>query len=171
MLTVQDAIAPVSDANSYQSLTDARAMAMIYGLSLPDDDVKAEAALISGCFYINQFEHKFSGERLTDTQNTAYPREGATVLCKPVESSPFPNDLLVAQLTAAEAFGKNINLFGDANDGKSVASETVGKLSRSYFETGKTGNTVTYPRFDNALKPLLAGGGSALNIIGGQLWG
>ncbi|UJP30021.1 hypothetical protein [Salmonella phage CKT1] len=44
------------NADSYVSLEDGRATAAKYGLELPEDDTKAEAALRNGAVYVGLFE-------------------------------------------------------------------------------------------------------------------
>lgn len=163
-LIIQDSSNPVSNANSYQSLVDARALAAMYAITLPADDTEAETALINGWAYIDSFEGEMCGERSTDIQNTAYPRSGVYIRCNELPSDEFPSELLYSQLVAAEAFGSGTNLFGGANDGRSIASEKVDVLEVSYFNNGKTGDKVTLPRFDNAIKPLLCTSGNQFNF-------
>lgn len=169
-LIIQDPVTPVNNANSYQSLVDARSLAVTNGVTLPSDDTGAETALINARAYIDQHEADMCGTRSTEIQNTAYPRQDSQVRGVDIPSDSLPADLLISQIVAAEAFGKGVDLFGGTDSGKNIASETVGKISRSYFDNGKTGSgSASYPRFDNAIKPLLCTQSIGFPI-GGQIW-
>lgn len=169
-LTVQNPVTPVGDANSYQSLADARALAVTYAVTLPVDDAECETALINGLLYIGQRENELCGTRTTEAQNTAYPRTGVVIRGNDLPADEFPLDLLVSQIIAAEAFGQGVDLYGGIDDGKNIASEQAGKVSVSYFDNGKTGSGVSYHRFDSALEPLLCVNDAIGFPIGGQTW-
>ncbi len=160
-ITVQDATSPVNNANSYQSLVDARALADMYAITLPTDDTEAETSLINGFAYVESREPNMCGERATDTQNSSYPRTGVYIRCALQPQSPFPNELLLSQLIAAESFGAGNNLWGGADNGRSVSKEKVDVIEVGYHDNGVTGDTLTLPRFENTIKPLLCGSDSA----------
>jgi len=160
-LIPQDATSPVNNANSYLSLVDARALAEQYAITLPTDDTEAETSLINGFAYIEAREPDMCGTRATDTQNTSYPREGVYIRCVLQPSSPFPNELLLSQIIAAESFGQGNNLWGGADNGRAVSKEKVDVLEVAYFDNGTTGDALTLPRFENTIQPLLCGSTSA----------
>lgn len=154
-LTVQIPTAPIDNANSYLSLVDARALADQYAYDLPVNDVDAEKALIKGFRYIESFESSMCGKRTTTTQNSSWPRSGVTIRCQPFPDDAFPQELLIAQVIAAQYQGSGTDVSGGVDDGKSIASEQAGKVSISYFDNGKTGTEVSIPEFDSTMKPLL----------------
>ena len=161
-LNVQDPVTPISNANSYLSLVDARALAAQYAYTLPVDDEKAEIALIKGFRYIELKEPKMSGNRLTNEQNSSYPRYGVYIRCQAWPADEFPVELLLAQVIAADNQSSGVDLSGGVDDGRSIASEQVDVLSVSYFQNGKTGSVVTIPEFDSTIEPLMCkiGGGA-----------
>lgn len=156
-LIVQDPANPVNNANSYQSLVDARALAAEQGFVLPTDDTEAETALIKARRYVDSYESQMCGTRTTTTQNTSFPRTGVYIRCNLVPSDSFPQELLIAQLVAAEASGKGVDLSGGVDDGRSIASEKVDVIQVSYHDNGKTGTEVRLSEFESTIKPLLCG--------------
>lgn len=163
-LTVQDPANPVNNANSYQSLVDARALADQYAYTLPTDDTEAEKALIKGFRYIESFEPEMCGTRSTTVQNTSWPRTGVFIRCEEFPSDEFPQELLVAQVIAAEKYGAGTDISGGVDDGKSIASEKVDVIEVSYFNNGKTGSEVSIPEFDSTIKPLLCYASNQFNF-------
>jgi hypothetical protein len=159
-LIVQSPTSPVSNANSYQSLVDARALAAEQGFVLPTDDTEAEVALIKARRYVDGYEPQMCGNRATTAQNTSYPRTGVYIRCNLVLSDEFPQELLIAQIVAAEASGKGVDLSGGVDDGRSIASEKVDVIQVSYFDNGKTGSSVTLPEFQSTIQPLLCSSSS-----------
>lgn len=136
----------LADADSYISLTDARTFAANYGIKLPDDDTEAEITLRQGTQYVDLQEDCFAGDRLTDTQALAYPRD---------DDSGMPKALGRATVYAAAEFALGTDVRA-TDDGKSIASEEVtGAVAVSYFNNGKTGATVTITKAIDALKPLM----------------
>lgn len=136
----------LDDADSYISLADARAFAANYGITLPADDTEAEITLRQGTQYVDLQEDCFVGDRLTDTQSLAYPRD---------DESGMPKALGRATVYAAAEFALGTDVRA-TDDGKSIASEEVtGAVAVSYFNNGKTGGTVTITRAMDALKSLL----------------
>ena len=154
-LTPQIPTAPIDNANSYLSLEDARALAEQYAYDLPVDDAEAEKALIKGFRYIESFEGSMCGSRATTKQNTSQPRKGVVIRCEDFPEDVFPQELLIAQVIAAQYQGSGTDISGSVDDGKSIASEQAGKVSISYFDNGKTGSSVTIPEFDSTIAPLL----------------
>ena len=144
-LIVEDGTGLV-DSDSYISLADARTFAANYGITLPADDTEAEITLRQGTQYVDLQEDCFVGDRLTDTQALAYPRNN---------NSGMPAALGKATVYAAAEFALGTDVRA-TDDGKAIASEEVtGAVAVSYFNNGKTGGTVTITRAMDALKSLL----------------
>ena len=144
-LIVEDGTGLV-DSDSYISLADARTFAANYGITLPADDTEAEITLRQGTQYVDLQEDCFVGDRLTDTQALAYPRD---------DDSGMPKALGRATVYAAAEFALGTDVRA-TDDGKAIASEEVtGAVAVSYFNNGKTGGTVTITRAMDALKSLL----------------
>lgn len=153
-----------SNADSYVSLADARDIAASYGLSLPEDDTAAEAALRNGALYIGLQESAMCGRRVSATQALAYPRTGVSLYRFPVESNTIPGQLIRAQVIAAAEYGKGTDVRA-STDGRAVASERVeGAVSVSYFNNGQTGASIVITAAMDALRPLLCGSNSGFSF-------
>ena len=155
MLIVEDGTGK-SDSDSYVSLVDARALAVKYGYTLPTDDTAAEVALRQGAAYIDMQEPCFGGARKLLTQALAWPRIGAKTTFKAeIADDTIPSQLLMAQVAAAAEYGAGVDV-RPTDDGKAIASEEVtGAVAVSYFNNGKTGNTVVITKAMDALKTLM----------------
>ena len=146
----------VAGADSYVSLTDARTKAAALGLTLPVADADAEVALRKGRLYVDGYEGQFSGQRVSQTQPLAWPRQFAALYHYYWPSDTIPPALIDAQVMAASAIAGGANPWA-VDDGKAVASEAVdGAVSISYHHNGKAGSSVRLTQADQALQPLLA---------------
>lgn len=157
MLIVETGLG-LANADSYVTLIDARALAVKFGMTLPTDDTQAEIALRNGCQYVELQEQQFSGERATWTQALSWPRSNAaTSYGMDIASNAIPQQLIKAQVFAAVEYASGLDVRAN-DDGKSIASEEVtGAVAVSYFNSGKTGSSVTLTKVMDALKPLLVG--------------
>ena len=157
-LVVEDGTG-LANADSYQTLIDARASSSALGLILPLDDDEADIALRNGFRYVNGYEGSFSGERLTTTQSASWPRENA-YRCYyrnqiAIADDEVPADIITAQMMAAVEYGKGTDI-SPVDDGLSIASnEVVGAVKQSYFDNGKTGSSIKITQAVEALNPLL----------------
>lgn len=147
----------VPGADSYISLVDAKALAAKYGLSLPDDDAQAEAALRNGAVYIGLQEPMMCGSRVSASQSLAYPRRGVTLYGFPVLPTAIPDQIKLAQVIAGVEYGKGTDVRA-SSDGRATSLERVeGAVTVEYFNNGETGNTTTITAAIDALRPLLCG--------------
>lgn len=163
MLIVEDgSIVPFAD--SYISLSDARALADNFGWSLPVDDAEAESALRNGAIYIGLQEDSFCGSRVSASQSLSFPRTGLSVYGFPVPSTTIPQQALLAQLAAAVEYGNGTDVRG-SSDGRITTMERVeGAVTVQYADNGVTGSTVTITAAMDALKPLICGGNNGLQF-------
>ena len=154
----------VAGADSYVSLAAARVIASAIGLTLPVADADAEVALRKGRLYVDGYEPQFSGQRVSQTQTLAWPRQFAAIYGYYWPSGTIPPALIDAQVMAASAIAGGANPWA-ADDGKAVASEAVdGAVSISYHYNGKTGSSVRLTQADNALQPLLTSGVGGFSV-------
>lgn len=154
----------VAGADSYVSLTSARAIASAIGLTLPVADADAEVALRNGRLYVDGHEAQFSGQRVSQTQPLAWPRQSAVLYGYYWSPGGIPPALIDAQVMAASAIAGGANPWA-VDDGKAVASEAVaGAVSISYHYNGKTGAGVRLTQADQALQPLLANGYGGFSV-------
>lgn len=159
MLIVEDGSGK-SDADSYVSLDDARAMASKFGWALPDDDTEAESALRNGASYIDLQEPFLCGSRVSAEQELSYPRMGVSVNGFPVSSDSIPKQVIKAQIAAAVEYGKGTDVRASSDGRITTHEEVVGAVVVEYANNGATGATVTITAAMDALRPLICGGGN-----------
>ena len=159
----------VPGADSYVSLTDARALAEKYGKALPVDDTEAEAALRNGAVYVGLQELAMCGFRVSPEQSLAYPRRNVFAYGFPVPADSIPSQIINSQVLAAVEYGLGTDVRA-SSDGRVTESERVeGAVTVSYFNNGVTGATTTITAALDALRPLLCGSanGASFNVYRG----
>ena len=169
MALVVETGAVVPGADSYVSLTDARALAASYGLALPADDIAAEAALRNGAVYVGLQEPFMCGRRVAAAQSLAYPRQGVSLYGFALASDVIPPQIVHAQVVAAVEYGLGTDVRA-SSDGLVTETERVeGAVTVSYFNNGATGATTTITAALDALRPLLCGSvsGASFNVYRG----
>lgn len=161
--------AGVAGANSYISVTDARAYASARGLTLPAAGVGTdplEALLIKACDYIEALRGEFQGTKVTKDQALQWPRDGAVVDGYDVDTDEIPAILPLAQAQlACDCYARSDALLMPSGDGREVVRERVEGAVDVQYSPGSGNNP--QPEFTAAralLAPLLI---SALS--GGQL--
>lgn len=169
MALVVETGAVVPGADSYVSLADARALAAVYGLALPADDIAAEAALRNGAVYVGLQEPSMCGRRVSSSQSLAYPRQGVSLYGFTLAADVIPPQIVHAQVVAAVEYGAGTDVRA-SSDGRVTESERVeGAVTVSYFNNGATGATTTITAAMDALRPLLCGSsnGASFNVYRG----
>ncbi len=159
----------VAGADSYVSLSDARALAAKYGWDLPADDTEAEQALRNGAGYVGLQEPAMCGSRVSSAQELAYPRKNVTLYGFPVAVDSIPSQVIRAQVAAAVEYGAGTAVRA-ASDGRAVSMERVeGAVTVEYFNNGNNGSSVVITSAMDALAPLLCGlnNGSSFNVYRG----
>lgn len=74
MLTIEDG-SIVSGANSYAEIADVTAYATLYGWSFSGTSTAQEQAILRSMIYIESFEDRFCGGRVSASQALSWPRE------------------------------------------------------------------------------------------------
>jgi len=169
MALVVETGAIVPGADSYVSLTDARALASGYGLALPADDIASEAALRNGAVYVGLQEPSMCGRRVSASQTLAYPRQGVSLYGFALASDVIPPQVIHAQVVAAVEYGAGTDVRA-SSDGRVTETERVeGAVTVSYFNNGVTGATTTITAALDAMRPLLRGSvnGASFNVYRG----
>lgn len=156
----------VADANSYLSLADARTLATTYGFTLPVDDTEAETALINATLYLQDYEARIKGYRVSAEQVLMFPREYVCLNGFELANDAIPDNLKRAEVFAAADFGAGGSPWGGNDDGKSIKKEKVDVLEVEYSETGVTGGGYTIPRVEAELRPLMGSDGLASFSVG-----
>ena len=151
----------VANADSFQTLADARTSAANIGLSLPVDDTEAEVVLRQGYLNLLQRESTLQGSRISAVQTGIYPRSGVQSNCFPIDSDVIPNDVKMAQLYASDA----INSGSGTNEVQTGERLSGFNLQGAYSETYQDGSSQsTNPSIQgvyNALYPLTKAGFNA----------
>jgi len=167
-LTVEDG-SGVTGANSYISVTDARAYAAARGLTLPAADGDVEVLLTKGLDYIEALRGDFQGVKVLSTQALQWPRYGVIVDGYDVESDEIPEEIPRAQAQlACDCYARTDAALMVNSEGKEVLRERVeGAVEVQYAPT--TGSN-PQPKFEAAevlLAPLLNSGlfGGAFGAI------
>lgn len=159
----------VAGADSYVSLSDARALAAKYGWELPADDTEAEQALRNGAGYVGLQEPAMCGSRVSAVQELAYPRKNVRLYGFPVTVDSVPSRVIRAQVAAAVEYGAGTDVRA-SSDGRAVSMERVeGAVTVEYFNNGNNGSSVVITSAMDALAPLLCGlnNGSSFNVYRG----
>ena len=159
----------VPGADSYISLSDARALAAKYGYVQPADDTEAEAALRNGAMYVGLQEPAMCGRRVSASQSLSVPRTGISLYGFPVANNVIPDQVKLAQLIAGVEYGNGADVRA-SSDGRITTMERVeGAVTVQYADNGNTGATITITAAMDALRPLLCGAnnGSSFNVYRG----
>jgi hypothetical protein len=147
----------VANANTYVSLADARTRAELLGVSISATDATADSQLAQAAYYVDNM-YSFKGDKVSASQTMQWPRYDVCIDGFSFSSSAIPQQLIDAQIFAAAELESG-NVFYPANDGKNIASESVGSIRRSYFDNGKTGTQKTFTSVYAAIKPIISGNG------------
>lgn len=150
----------LSNANSYVSVADARTWAADRGLTLPTDDAVLSSYLIQATDFIGSYETQFKGERTVPaTQALSWPRNCVDLFGVDLPNNVIPQQLVAAQVQAAVAITAGVVLQPNMQASDYVIREKVGPLETEYSDPNKVGLLPTLTAFENAIAPLLQGGG------------
>lgn len=163
MALVIETGAIVTGANSYVTLTEARAYATLRGVTLPASDPAAEILAIKAMDYLEGQRNYYQGTKVDKDQPLQWPRTDVVVEGFDVEEDEIPTILKNAQCQLIMDVFSGLDLQPNGT-GREVVREKVGEIETEY---AKTGSGVLQPIFTRAaalLDPLFGGGGSFANI-------
>lgn len=159
----------VPGANSYVTVDEAKTYATLRGEPFPTDDAAIEALLVTAMDFTETYRSLFTGEKVSVTQETQYPRT-----CSKVDGVEFPSDAIPRELKNAQCqLAIDAYAIGDlapTTTGHAISSEKVDVIEVSYAaSSGISGNplpaTPTFPKAEAWLAPLLVGSsGSWLTV-------
>jgi hypothetical protein len=133
-LIVQDPLNPTETANSYQSLADYRARAAIIGVTLPDDNTKAEQKILIGQQYVDNKD--FVGETVIAFQGTEWPRSNI-VEYKGDKEYVYSDEVIPQQVIDAVLYVANEdNVYVTQTSGERIKTAKVDVISTEYFDDG-----------------------------------
>jgi hypothetical protein len=154
----------LEDARSYASVQDLRDFAEFrVGVTLPDDDVTCEKALVTASEWIDSnFANRFRGARAFVQQRMEFPRSGYIDINGQAIQAAMPIQLSKATCLLAIEAAKGNPLYNNADGSKgAVIEDSVGPLITKYAP----GNPATltqerqFPEVQATLAPLLRGFG------------
>jgi hypothetical protein len=146
----------VANANSYQTVANARAYALQRGISLSANDDVVGAQLVNATDYLESLECEYQGKR-TDCetpQALAWPRKCVVLCCEDFPDNQIPKNLTAAQNTLVIAQHSGVNLFPNVGPSDYVIREKVGPIETEYADPTKAGITTRITGVDALLGPL-----------------
>lgn len=159
--------AVVAQANSFVSMADAITYAGQRGITLPSDDTTAALVIRSGG-WLNTYEPRAKGTRVSSVQTMFYPRENVYVY--PRDLTPYPDNLVHPNVILAQC-ELIMAMKAGANPDQATVGGTLGLkmkkvdvLQREWFSPAemKAGNgnwnSDEIPMVEALLEPLLEGG-------------
>lgn len=162
-LVVEDGTRP-SGANSYISVSDARAYATARGLTFPADTVlgnaEAETLLITAMDLLESYRSRYKGTKVTRDQALQWPRYGV----EDVDGYAYDSDEIPDILTMAQAKlaidAQTVELQPNS-DGRAVVREKVeGAVEVQYADSGDNCPQPVFAAAEALLAPLLRSGGT-----------
>ena len=155
----------VAGANSYISLADARAFLSQFGQVLAAVDAEAEAQLIAAFYFVNSYETKFQGERISRAQTGSFPRSGVYINGFEIMADEVPAEVAQAQCFAAFEESVKQGTLAANNAGKStVLKEVVGAVKVQYSDSGAIDGVVYFTRVMNSLTALFKTSANAFSV-------
>lgn len=158
--TVEDG-SGVAGANSYVSVADARSYALDRGLTLPDDALACEQALVKAADYLDtHYENRLQGRPVATDQTMQWPRQYVYVDSRLLSYTAIPARVVAAQIEAAVAITAGVDLSPSGVTSAPVKRTRVGSLETEYATEGGRGRTSPkVSAVDRLMRPLLRGGG------------
>lgn len=135
MLTIEGGTG-VASADSYQSLVDGRATALLYGITLPVDDTEAETSLRQGYLNLNTYEAQLQGSRVYAIQTGIFPRKNVYANGFLIASDSIPDDIKLAQLYAASAIAGGVDTNAVDNGQALKSFNAVNSLYSEEYQDG-----------------------------------
>ena len=176
-ITIEDGTS-VADANSYISVSEAKAMVLELGTDISateDDDVAR--ILIQSFRYLESREPDFSGEVVSSSQPSAWPRKEALRKCRiEIAEDEIPQELKDAQAFLVLKITGGLSLFRDPVSGSAASTftseRTLGPLSikTKAFPVGSAGddisggeqtNPLRIPELESLLEPIFNSGSNS----------
>jgi hypothetical protein len=157
-LTVEDG-SGVSGADTYISLTDARAILTPLGQDLNATDATAEQQLRNAVYYLEAFRKQFKGSKVLQANPLQWPRYGVWIDGFSVSSDTIPDDLKRAQVYAAYEIEAGGTLQANSTGENVKMKEVAGAIKKEFFNSGAGASLKRFTRVDNQLSPLLNNSG------------
>jgi DnaT-like ssDNA binding protein len=150
--------AGLANAQSYASVADLRAHAILRSASVPAatpaGDSACETLLVKAMDFLET--QNFVGTKLTRAQSLQWPRAGACAEAWPIPTNEIPRQLIQAQCALAiEAQTVDLLPTTDANASGPIISETVGPVTTAYANPSSVRRVPAVAKADALLRTLL----------------
>lgn len=145
----------VAAANSYQTLVDAQAFLTGIGLITPAID---DEALIRAYYYVNGFESRYQGQRISADQTGSFPRSGVCINGFPLANDSIPSQLIQAQAYTAFYEAQNPGITQPNGNGATITHEEVtGAIAVDYADNGISSDSFNMSAVDALLSQIFGG--------------
>lgn len=155
----------VPGAESYVSAAELKAYAAKRGITVPADDSACEVLLIKAMDYLNGYEPRWKGCRVSAEQPLAWPRKGVRANGFPLPSNTIPGPLKAGQCVLAVA-AQTLELMPTVDPAQSgVKRDKTGPLETEFF--GPNDGVYSQPVItaaDTAMAVLLQSGAFTLTV-------
>lgn len=153
-LVVEDG-SNVANANSFNTLAEIKAYALLRRRTLPDDDELLEGYAIRAMDYLSSFEDQYKGDRTNDDQTLSFPRSDLVI-----RNTDFPEDEMPAEIKSAQCqlvieMAAGVILQPTFVLSDRVKRKKIGVLETEWFDGMQSGNEPMVPAVDALLSPLL----------------
>jgi hypothetical protein len=162
-LVVEDGTGSNPLANSFISLTDARAYATARGVTLPAVDADCEILAVKAMDYIEGQRDNFKGNRVASTQPLQWPRTGVVIDGFDIAETAIPLELPKAQAQCMCELQAGLELLPTQSDSRVLIRDKVGPLEQEWSDYG--GNIPSFPKVDMLMRPLMRNSGFGLTTF------
>lgn len=174
----------VANANSYVTLTEFRAYALLRGVTISADDAIADAIMYKAMDYIENRLRQAQGMRAYVSQLLEFPRAevysssttagliasttyGIMINCMKIAIGSIPKQLKLLQMQVGLAINSGVDFAHYSQEQKFVISEKVGPLEQKYSESFGSVGGISIASIDSLFDILLypcGGGGFLTNV-------
>lgn len=157
----------VPGANSYVTVQEVRDYAAPRAVELPTEDSELIPFILSAADYLNAYEARFKGERVSGDQSMAWPRTRVKMYGAEFPDDKIPPQLKIAQLQATLIATSGVDLMPNITE-FAVRRTKVDVIEVEYATGGGLNNTATeqmtpkFPLVESTLAPLFASANAGL---------
>lgn len=145
----------VANANSYETLANARLYALNRGVVLSSDDDILASQMINAFDWLEAKGCKYQGIPTNYNQSSQWPRTGVFLNGYEIADDVIPKQLKSAQIQLTMALSSGVEISPIVEAGEYVVEEKVGPLTTKYADPTKIGLGDLSPQM-TAVEGLLA---------------
>jgi len=146
----------VTGANSYVSVTNARAWATARGLTFTGADSVVEARLVNAMDVLEGMRDRWKGTKVEADQPLQWPRQDVVIDGEDWDEVTIPPELIAAQVQLA--YDSETNELQPTGTGQEVIREKTDVIETEYAKRGTGTVHAQFNKAMNLLKPLLKAG-------------